>query len=421
MESGMRAARAHEAEGRVVADRWAQRRAVFHECRLYWASHPGIWLLAEAVRRGGPVVRVPGFGMVVNDPDVSREIMHRDADFTKGGRGGLGELVTQVMGPGAIMNMDGTEHRALRERLVDVFSTPAARAMVAAALDAPLADLRARLAAGETVDLVQEVRSYSGRIACRVLGLRLPAGGEAVLIERVVGLGEQLVNYAGLASLFLRQRRLEKARRAFDELAELARAGYDDPLAPEDSVVARLRAAGLSFGEARALVGALLVVGVQTVAAAVPRIVALLADTGAAAQVRDRPDLFAPAIDEALRFTAPSPVALRVTARDATVDSRRFRAGTRVLILTYNLAKCPRYFPEPWRFDPTRRPDPRVRNLWYGTGVHFCLGFALAQEEIRAIVRAATAAPGTLRVIARTPARGAFLPAYARLLVRVEP
>src|SRR5437763_12513265 len=164
---------ARETRGGAPAAPRAQRRAAFHECRLYWASHPGIWLAAEAVRRCGAVVRVPLFGVVVNDPDVARAIMHRDADFTKGGRGGLGELVTQVMGPGVLLNMDGEAHRALRERLTDVFSTPAARAMVAAALDAPLADLRARLAAGEAADVVEEVRACSARIACRVLGLRL--------------------------------------------------------------------------------------------------------------------------------------------------------------------------------------------------------------------------------------------------------
>src|SRR5438874_2122675 len=285
---------ARETRGGAPATPWAQRRAAFHECRLYWASHPGIWLAAE--------------------------------------------------------------------------------------------------------DVVEEVRACSARIACRVLGLRLPPGGETAMLAQVVALGERLANHAGLASLILPPERLASARRAFDELTELARAGYDDRRAPGDSVVARLRAAGLTFAQARGVVGALLIVGVQTVTAAAPRIVALLADTGTAAGVRDAPARLAWALEEGLRYTVPSPVALRVTARDSVVAGHRFRAGTRVLLLTYNAVKSARYFPRPWRFDPDRRPDPRVRNLWYGAGVHFCLGFALAQEELRAILGAILAAPGRLRV-----------------------
>jgi cytochrome P450 len=42
-------------------------------------------------------------------------------------------------------------------------------------------------------------------------------------------------------------------------------------------------------------------------------------------------------------------------------------------------------FPEPFRFDPTRDPNP---HLAFGQGTHFCLGAILARLEIRLVFEA---------------------------------
>jgi len=95
----------------------------------------------------------------------------------------------------------------------------------------------------------------------------------------------------------------------------------------------------------------------------------------------------------------------------------KIRLGT----VTYNLAKDPRMFPAPQRFDMNRPVDPRARHLWYGSGPHFCLGFVLAQRELCAVVDALLRAPGRLRVVRRRYARRVLLPGYARLDVRALP
>jgi cytochrome P450 len=44
-----------------------------------------------------------------------------------------------------------------------------------------------------------------------------------------------------------------------------------------------------------------------------------------------------------------------------------------------------RQFPDPYRFDVRRSPNPHVT---FGYGAHFCLGANLARWELRAVFRA---------------------------------
>ena len=151
-----------------------------------------------------------------------------------------------------------------------------------------------------------------------------------------------------------------------------------------------------------------------------PRIVALLLDTGQWSRLRDNPAMLGGAVDEGLRCVVPTPAMVRAVVADTEIAGRHFRRGGRAFIFTYNLAKSAAHFPQPWRFDPARRHDPRARHLWYGAGPHFCLGFALAQAEIRATLETLLAVGGTVAIVRRRAARGVLLPGYARLVVRAR-
>jgi cytochrome P450 len=98
-----------------------------------------------------------------------------------------------------------------------------------------------------------------------------------------------------------------------------------------------------------------------------------------AALVADRagiPD----AIEELLRFEAPSPVQGRWLTREVELHGTRIPVDARVLLLTGAAGRDERVYPDADRFDARRSFD---RHVSFGYGIHFCLGAALARLETR--------------------------------------
>jgi cytochrome P450 len=94
----------------------------------------------------------------------------------------------------------------------------------------------------------------------------------------------------------------------------------------------------------------------------------------------DRPELIPGAIEEILRFEAPSPVQARVVTRDVELHDTTVPQGSVVLLLTAAANRDDRKFDHPDRLDVARRIDHHVS---FGFGIHFCLGAALARLEGR--------------------------------------
>ncbi|HEV8297400.1 MAG TPA: cytochrome P450 [Acidimicrobiales bacterium] len=86
------------------------------------------------------------------------------------------------------------------------------------------------------------------------------------------------------------------------------------------------------------------------------------------------------AIEELLRFEAPSPVQGRFTTREVELHGTTIPAGSRVLLLTGSAGRDERKYEDPDRFDIRRRFDSHVS---FGHGIHFCVGAALARLEGR--------------------------------------
>lgn len=388
----------------------------WHDAAVNLAAHPAAWPLARAVRRLGGVVRVPGFGIVVNDAEVAHDVLTRDDTFTKNGPHSLSATMTELIGPHALGNMDGDDHRLLRQKLADVVS-PARTKELLQVCEPMLAGLRGDLAAGQTVDLVAWMRLLSGRLTFDMLGVT-PEGGksDADCID-LVALGERVVS--GFDFRRPSPVRMRRAKADAATLAEQIRIGYESADATSTSFVRRLRDSGLTFDEARGVISLLFLAGTLTTAAALPRIVALLIDGSHFARLRERRESAGSAISEGLRYTTPVPATVRIAQRDADVRGHRVAAGERLVILTCNLGRDPKLFPDPDRFDPDRKHDPRSRYLWYGAGPHFCLGFPVAQRQLQLVLDALIDVPGELQIVDRRAARHVLVPAYARLNVRV--
>jgi cytochrome P450 len=92
------------------------------------------------------------------------------------------------------------------------------------------------------------------------------------------------------------------------------------------------------------------------------------------------PGLIPNAIEELLRYEAPSPVQARYVARDVEHHGRAVPEGSVMVLLNASANRDERKFDDPDRFDIRRRIG---HHLSFGYGIHFCLGAALARLEGR--------------------------------------
>ena len=95
--------------------------------------------------------------------------------------------------------------------------------------------------------------------------------------------------------------------------------------------------------------------------------------------VNDR-SLIPGAIEEILRYEAPSPVQARFVTRDVELHGTMVPEGSVMLLLTASANRDDRRFADPDRLDVSRKID---HHLTFGYGLHFCLGAALARLEGR--------------------------------------
>jgi len=95
--------------------------------------------------------------------------------------------------------------------------------------------------------------------------------------------------------------------------------------------------------------------------------------------VEDR-SLIPNAIEELLRYEAPSPVQSRYVARDVERHGQTVAEGSVMVLLNGSANRDERRFPDADRFDIHRQIG---HHLSFGYGIHFCLGAALARLEGR--------------------------------------
>jgi cytochrome P450 len=94
----------------------------------------------------------------------------------------------------------------------------------------------------------------------------------------------------------------------------------------------------------------------------------------------DDKSLIPNAIEELLRYEAPSPIQARVVMRDVEVHGKTVPTGSKMALLTGSAGRDERAYTDPDRFDVRRKIDQHVS---FGYGIHFCLGAALARMEGR--------------------------------------
>jgi cytochrome P450 len=103
--------------------------------------------------------------------------------------------------------------------------------------------------------------------------------------------------------------------------------------------------------------------------------------------LRENPNLIRGAFEEVLRFEAPVQTFFRTTTRAVDVAGVRLGDGEKVLLFLAAANRDPRRWEKPDTFDVTRRA---AGHMTFGTGIHGCVGQAVARLETEAILTALT-------------------------------
>ena len=140
----------------------------------------------------------------------------------------------------------------------------------------------------------------------------------------------------------------------------------------------------LTLDESVTFAGLLINAGTETVGRLLGWAAVVLAEhPDQRAELAADPALTANAVEELLRYEAPSPVQGRWVLKAVELHGEKLEPESKVLLLTGSAGRDGRRFEDPDRFDIHRRIEHHVT---FGHGIHFCIGAALARLEGRVAI-----------------------------------
>lgn len=287
---------------------------------------------------------------------------------------------TPMAGNGMMIMQDPPEHTHLRS-LVNRAFTPRRIAQLEDFIRGYVGDLLAPWRPGATFDYVAGV---AGPLPAMVIAelLSTPESDRAHvrhLIDEVFHIepGVGMINDRSLTAM------IELHGYFADLLTERAARPGDDMLSALTQAEIELdgESRRMTVHECADFAVLLISAGTETVAKLLGWAALLLGEHPDQQQIlRDDPALVPNAIEELMRFEAPSPVQGRWATEAITLHDVTIPAASKVLLLTGSAGRDERRYADPDRFDVTRRVDNHVS---FGFGIHFCLGAALARLEGR--------------------------------------
>lgn len=103
----------------------------------------------------------------------------------------------------------------------------------------------------------------------------------------------------------------------------------------------------------------------------------------------------APAVEEMLRRASTTAYNRRTATRRTEFGGQEIVPGDKVVLWWASANYDAEVFPDPYRFDVSRHPNPHVA---FGHGVHFFLGANLARLAMRIVFEEARARFGTIEL-----------------------
>jgi cytochrome P450 len=310
------------------------------------------------------------------------EAAHRDPKTFCSGHGTVLELMSDEGYPGGQMIfLDPPDHTRLRALVSRAF-TPRRVEALEDRIRELSADFLGRLAGRDSFDYVQDFAVYLPSMVISSL-LGVPLGDQETLRKQIdqvfhIEPGVGMVNDVSLTAQieinsYIRSQ-LEEclAHPRDDMLTDLSVAEITD-----DAGVTRT----LTLAEGADFANLLISAGTETVARLLGWASVILADhPDQRAELAADPSLLPNAVEELLRYEAPSPVQGRWTTRAVELHGQTVPENSKVLLLTGAAGRDERAYPDADRFDIHREFD---LHMSFGYGIHFCLGAALARMEGR--------------------------------------
>lgn len=301
--------------------------------------------------------------------------------------------VLELIGPepfqgGTMIFMDPPAHTMLRVLVSRAFTPRRVSAMedYVRGLCAELLD--PRIGAGG-FDYVQD---FSAQLPSRVISELIgvdPADREEV--RRTIDLTFHLDPEKGMINDVSFAAQIKLHEYYAEQVAARRRAPRDDMMTAlaEAEMATDGGSRRLTDSEAADFIGLLVGAGTETVARLLGWACALLAaHPDQRAVLAADPSLLPGAVEETLRFEAPSPVQGRVAKRDVELHGTTIPNGAKVALLTGSAGRDDRKYPDADHYDVRRRFDGHAS---FGRGVHFCLGASLARLEARVALEATLA------------------------------
>ena len=321
-----------------------------------------------------------GFYAVSRYADV--EAAHRDPATFSSAHGTVLELMDNDMsGTGQIIFMDPPAHTTLRALVSRAF-TPRRTAMLEDDVRAICAELLDPLVGADEFDYVQDFAAQvPSRVISRLVGVPEEDREEqrhnidAVFhIEPGVGMmNETSLNAQFALHTYLTGLIQRKKEEPGDDLISLL---CGSSITDDDG-----NERHLTDGELADFTNLLFSAGTETVMRLLGNAAVLLAQHPDQRQILvDEPSVIPSAVEELLRYEAPSPVQGRWTTHDTEIGGVPVPAGSKVLLITGSAGRDEREYPDPDRFDVRRTFRTHVS---FGYGIHFCVGANLARVEGR--------------------------------------
>ena len=162
------------------------------------------------------------------------------------------------------------------------------------------------------------------------------------------------------------------------ELITARRAAPADDLT-SDMVALQAEGAEITDGELSINLQSLLVGGNLTTTDLIGNAIYLfLTHPGELAKLKADPSLINSAVEEVLRYEAPVDITGRIASRDLEIGGCPIKTAQSMFLSLRGANRDPAVFPDPHRFDITRKDAPHVA---FGGGTHLCIGAPLARLE----------------------------------------